>query len=305
MGAWREPAGFPTQGLSPPRWLSLAQLQQQGQLSSGCTPSQLKLTALLYSLPKLLAESTAGPAESVSVCQWSNQKPGVAGVSQDPGSGEAFLGRWPLSWVLGAGAEQASWDVGTNMFREPLSSSSRDRRLETQARLQRAVQPPPCPGCCWLCWPHSTSLLPGTGPSLFQPAPPAELSPWLASMTFALHIPTAASSAHYEAYGGQLQGSKTVVVGLAGLSPEDCVLCISKALVPGPGLGTWLDTPQGSAQPVSAPLHLNEGRPAGLSLSNPRGPVWSQDGRLELTLVVAHTGWPVGGPTARGWGQLC
>lgn len=55
----------------------------------------------------------------------------------------------------------------------------------------------------------------------------------------------------------------------------------------GPGLGT----PHGSAHPVSAPPHLNEGLPAGLSLSSPRGLCAHTS---ELTLVVTRGGLRVG-----------
>lgn len=212
-----------------------------------------------------------GPAESVSVCQWSNQTAGKGRGLRGPRVGggclrevaaELGLGSWSRAGFVVHGDRPVP---GTSELKHPKPGPG----SRGQSSLLSALD------ACWLCW--SGLLPPSRGPSLFQLVSqgwqcrtPAGLAPWLAWSDICGPPPRGGHtgsqrgvSAHYEAFGGQLQGSRTVVMGLSRLTPEDgVVLCIPKALVPGPGLGTWLDTPLGSAQRGPCSPHFSKGLPA-------------------------------------------
>lgn len=164
-----ESVGLPTPraALSPACWAAgaefptLAELTQlarrQGQPRPW--PSHLpvqKLTALLGSHLRLLAGTwLAQPSPYLCVSGLTRQ-PGRAGVSEDRGWGEAVLGRWLLSWVLGAGVEQASWYMGTDLFQEPPSSSTPSPAQAPEGRAASSVPWMPV-GSAGL----GSSLLPG------------------------------------------------------------------------------------------------------------------------------------------------
>lgn len=86
--------GFPTPGLRPPHWRSLAQLLAAGAVRPWLHPFPVEVDC-----PAVFSPQTPGRGHGwpgwVGVCV--SGLTGVAGVPQDPGWGEAFLGRGPLS----------------------------------------------------------------------------------------------------------------------------------------------------------------------------------------------------------------